>query len=166
MKRMLAAAIAMGVLAIGAPAMAEVTGSIGYNTVKVDPVDLATVNARLSWDSSSWFGLEGEAGIGTKDDTVNGPPPVKIKVDSIIAAFATARYEMNPNFSLRARVGVNSIKISGKAGGAKASADGSNLTYGVGAQYLFDGKTGVRVDYTRLDSDSADSWGVALVHKF
>lgn len=165
MKVILAATAALGVLAISAPAMAETSVSIGYSMIKADPVDLGAVTARVSWYSSSWFGLEGEAGFGAKDDTVNGPPPVKIKLDSIIGAYATAKADLNPNFRIFARAGVDNASLSGKAGGVKVSADGTNFSYGAGAQLNF-GNNGVRFDYTRLDTDNGDAWTISGVHRF
>ena len=56
------------------------------------------------------------------------------------------------------------------AAGTSASDDGDSWNYGVGGQYSFDGKNGVRADYTRHDfkdsSTNADVWSVAYVRKF
>ncbi len=46
-----------------------------------------------------------------------------------------------------------------------------SVNYGVGGEYFFDGKNGVRVDYTRFDfqksgAADADTWSVGYVRRF
>ena len=53
--------------------------------------------------------------------------------------------------------------------GAAASESEGALSYGAGAQYMFDGVNGVRADYTRYDFDEGgdmDSFGLAYVRRF
>ena len=56
------------------------------------------------------------------------------------------------------------------AAGTSASDDGESWNYGVGGQYFFDDKNGVRADYTRHDfkdsSTDANTWSVSYVRKF
>jgi hypothetical protein len=46
-----------------------------------------------------------------------------------------------------------------------------SVNYGLGAQYDFNGKDGVRLDYTRYDAQdrgdpNSNVWGVSYVRKF
>lgn len=50
-----------------------------------------------------------------------------------------------------------------------AKFDKGSWNYGVGGQYFFDGKNGVRVDYTRQDFSgmpTEDTWSVAYTRRF
>ena len=65
--------------------------------------------------------------------------------------------------------GVTASLLTGVETTAKAGLDSWN--YGAGAQYFFDGKNGIRAEYTRFDFQErgvqdADTWTVSYVHKF
>jgi hypothetical protein len=91
---------------------------------------------------------------------------VKVKLNHEAAIYATGTVPISDNFDLFARVGYGTTKISG--GGLSGSEQSWN--YGVGGQYFFDGKNGVRGDYTRQDfNDSlgnADVWSLSYVRRF
>jgi hypothetical protein len=107
-----------------------------------------------------------------KKDKVNvGGTNVSVKLDSQEALYGVGFLPVSPNFDLLARVGYGHTEGSGSVAGVSASAKGDSWNYGVGGQYTFDGKNGVRVDYTREafqshGTDDANVWSVAYVRKF
>ena len=55
--------------------------------------------------------------------------------------------------------------------GSTTSVKGDSWNYGVGGQYSFDGKNGVRVDYTRESfqehgANDANVWSIAYIRRF
>lgn len=162
MKALLAAAAGIALLASASAASAEYYASAGYSQLSGDDVDLGSVNGRLGYNVNPWLGVEGEAALGVKDDTVSG---VKVELKHQLAAFAVARAPLGEGFEVFGRVGYASTKL--EAAGTSDSEDG--LAYGVGAQYNF-GLNGVRFDYTKFDFGSgngdADSYGLSFVRKF
>jgi len=174
MKKFLAAAAAVGLTAFAAPAFAQsLDGSLAYTAVDADGLDLGALTARLSWVSSGIFGIEGEASFGVRDDTVSftGPPAVMTDVElkHQVAIYGTAGVPVGESGRLFARVGYGTQKIEASIPGFAGAGSDESLNYGVGAQFLFDGKNGVRADYTRLDFDDggdADTWSIGYVRRF
>lgn len=160
MKTLLAAAAGIALLAGASAASAESYASIGYSQVGAEDgpidVDVGTVTARLGANINPWFGVEGEASIGVKDDA-----GVELKHE--IGVFAVARAPLGEGFSVLGRVGYADAKFD--AGGGSES--GGGVAYGVGAEYGM-GANGVRLDYTKYDFDGTDgdAWTLSYVRKF
>ena len=159
MKKTLIAAAAVALSLTAAPAFAQdmsnptVYGSIGYSQIDDDFVTLGGAQVRLGARFTPNFGIEGEGTIGLVDDSIAG---IDIDLEHQVAAYAVVFLPINENADLIARVGYSNFEI-GVPGG---SADEDTVNYGVGLQYRFDEKNGVRGDYTRMDGDAgeADLW--------
>jgi long-subunit fatty acid transport protein len=174
-------AAAIAVL-LPAAAMAQTTGSantgtsfygtLGYADTDLDHVNLGSIQARLGARFGQYFGVEGELAGGVKSDTVNvAGTDVKVKLNSQEAIYGVGFLPLSPNFDLLARVGYGHSEGSGSVAGVSAIAKGDSWNYGVGGQYSFDGKNGVRADYTREQfqdhgGGDANVWSVAYVRKF
>jgi len=198
MKFVLATA-AVAAMCAAAPALAQestatdtgVYGNLGWSHATTNGASTEGVQGRLGYRFMPYLGVEGElrGGLSTGHATVgytSGAPPVTTNIDSgVKQSIAGAGYVvgfvplMRNRFDLLARVGYGWSRYDlSPAGLATAHADEHGIRYGVGAQYLFDGANGVRVDWTRehmnnfdspagLDvSNNADVWGVSYVHKF
>jgi len=76
-----------------------------------------------------------------------GVTPITIKYDSIYGAYLKAKTEVAPNFDLYARLGFVHASISASVPGATLSAGGSDLSYGIGAQFGFSPTVYGLVDY-------------------
>lgn len=67
---------------------------------------------------------------------------------------------LSKDFSAHAKLGLMSwdveATVSSSAGSANASADGTDLYYGVGATYNFNKNMGVAVEFEQYDFDGAD----------
>jgi outer membrane immunogenic protein len=142
----------------------KVYANLGYSFLAQDDVDLGAITARLGYDFTPNFAIEGEAGVGVSEESVLG---VKIKVDSSLGAFLVGKVPVGENFELLGRMGYNHTWLSAKGFGASADADDGSFGVGIGAQYLFDGKNGIRGDYTRYtEGDGTDVFSINYVRKF
>jgi outer membrane immunogenic protein len=164
MKSLMIAASVASLLAIAAPvaANAEVTwyGNVGYASINADPVNLGAIQGRLGAQFNPYIGVEGEVAFGVQEDTIFG---VDVKLSNEYGVYAVAKAPLSDQFDIFARVGYARAEID--VGGTGLSDDG--VAYGVGAQYTFDGKNGVRADYTKYDFlGDADVWSVSYVRKF
>lgn len=164
MKSLVIAASAAALLGIAAPAVAsaETTwyGNLGYAGIDADSVNLGAIQGRLGAQFNPYIAVEGEVAFGVKDDDISG---IKVKLNNEYGVYGVAKYPVNENFDVFARVGY--ARAEAKVAGTSGSDDG--VAYGVGAQYTFDGVNGVRADYTKYDFlGDADVWSVSYVHKF
>ena len=175
MKKLIATAAAVALMGVAAPAFAQnLDGSIGYSMVNATDVDLGALTARLSWTSSSIFGVEGEAQFGISDDSITdaGPPPITVDLglEYAYAIYGTAGVPVGDNGRVFARLGYGSQSFEASSSGISVSESDQSFNYGVGAQFfLADGKNGVRVDYTVHDFNDggdADVWSIAYVRRF
>jgi outer membrane immunogenic protein len=167
-----AAVAALTGLAAAAPASAqsEVTGSLGWSRADVGDANLDGVTGRIRW-TSGYFGVEGEVSGGLGSDTVNvAGTDVKVKLKDQAAIYGVGKIPMGDKGDLFARVGYGTTKVDGSAFGVGVKDSENSWNYGVGGEYFFDGKNGVRVDYTYEDFDKnighADVYGVSYVRKF
>jgi opacity protein-like surface antigen len=161
-------------------------GTIGYADTHGDGVDLGTIQGRLGWRFNEWLGVEGELAGGVKDDDVSatfGTTTVtgKAKIDHQEAIYGVGFLPLSPTWEVLGRVGyghtegkVSDVRVSGPGGAIgvpSASESGDSWNFGVGAQYHWDGKNGIRADYTREEftgsgSDHGDVWSIAYSRKF
>lgn len=149
-------------------------GGVLYDT----DIDSFGLEGRIGYDSGRIFGaeVEGSIGIIDEDDTVssaNGPVELESGFDYNVAAFAVARWPLTQRLSLHTRAGYDfrEITVEGEdsqGNTAEASADLDGFAFGVGAQYLFSPRSGLRIDYTSYDNDigEAESLSASYVRKF
>jgi hypothetical protein len=154
-------------------------GSAGYAIIspKGAPSDLGAVNLRGGYQFNRYLGVEAEGAIGVDDGhfTVGtGATAVRgtYKLDWSLGAFGVARYPVTDQFDVFARAGVVHGEFKGKARSGttvvRANDNEEAFAGGVGAQFNFDDKNGLRADYTRYEGDDVDAnvWGVSFVRKF
>jgi hypothetical protein len=185
-KSLVAFAALAAAAAIAAPASAQTlqsylapvsyNASLGYTGVSWAGNNLGAVTLRAGADFGKYLGVEGEGSFGVADAAVSlGGASAKTHLNNAYAGYVVGRYPIMPNGNLFARVGYGHLdaRQSVSAGGSSLSvADGvDSLNYGAGGEYLFDGKNGLRIEYTRYDlrTDSAkdaDTWSLSFVHKF
>ena len=191
MKSLVAFAALSAAAAIAAPASAQSSptqtlqsylapvsynASLGYTGIAWAGNNLGAVTLRAGADFGKYLGVEGEGSFGVSDAAVSlGGASAKTHLNNAYAGYVVGRYPIMPNGNLFARVGYGHLdaRQSASAGGVSASVtDGvDTLNYGAGGEYLFDGKNGLRIEYTRYDlrADSAkdaDTWSLSFVHKF
>jgi hypothetical protein len=147
-------------------------GSLGYSYHDMDDLNLGTIQGRLGARFNPYLGVEGELGLGVKNDDVSvGGLNGDAKLKHTAAIYGVGFLPITPNADLYARVGYGTSEGKVSIPGVDVvNADGESWNYGVGGQYFFDGKNGVRADYTRYDyrddAGNADVWSVGYVRKF
>jgi outer membrane immunogenic protein len=166
---MSAAVLAAPVVAISlasAPAMAQaqdtgVYGTLGYAGSRAEGADTGAVQGRLGARLTPHFGVEGELSGGVKDDDID-QAGVRSKLEQThqAAVYGVGFLPVTPQIDLIGRVGYGNSQFKQTVAGVENKFDADSVNYGVGAQYKFDDKNGVRVDYTRQqyrDDDAADA---------
>lgn len=150
----------------------EVYGSVNYGQTRTKGADTGAIQGRLGAKLTSNFGVEGEVAGGVDGDKIYTPGgPANVKMQHQAAAYAVGFLPVTPNLDLLARAGYGTTKFSTK-NPAAAQFDGSreSWNYGVGAEYKFDDKNGLRADWTKSDytkSDlSSDTVSVGYVRRF
>ena len=112
MKKVLlcAAAVLGASIALPAAAQAQVYAGAGYTHYDTDGAgDLGAVTGRLGYRFNPNFAVEGEAGVGVKDD---GP----FELNHTVGAYAVGILPLSQNFDLHGRVGYQTIEIGGPLG--------------------------------------------------
>ena len=185
MKSLIVLAAVAAVAAVAAPAFAQslpalgpisYNASAGYTGVSTSGADLGAIDLRLGADFGKFVGVEAEGAFGVNDANGSvGAAATRLRLNSEYAAYGVARAPVLPNANLFARIGYghSEVKATATLGGASASTTAGldSWNYGVGGEYFFDGKNGVRVDYTRIDFQDrglkdADTWSVGYVLRF
>ena len=163
---------------IAAPAMAQsisspqVSGSVGYTVLDGDDADLGAITGRVTAKVSPYFGVEGEASFGVKDDDVTvGAVTGDLSHEYDAAAYVVGTLPISPNFELFGRVGYGTTQIKADVAGFSATEDGESVNYGAGANYFFDAQNGIRADWTRRDftddnGGELDTYGLSYVRRF
>jgi hypothetical protein len=166
MKTIAIIAISALSLAAGTTAIAEdlkpqyyVSGGVQSTSTDKSDAELKGFNAKLGARFNPYWGVEGEAAVGSGKD--NG-----IKLSNSAAVYGVGYYPLNEKLDLLGRVGVadTALKNAGK------NESGTSLNYGVGAQYHFNPDYAVRLDLTRAefrkDYGSSDTAAISVVKKF
>jgi len=177
MKTLITASLIAGsVLAIPMFAQAqnstEVYGSLNYGQTRTRGADTGAIQGRVGAKLTPNFGVEAEAAGGVDGDKVYTPGgPASVKMEHQVAGYAVGYLPVTPNIDLLARAGYGTTKFKTN-NPAAANFDGSHdsWNYGVGAQYKFDDKNGIRADWTKSEytkSDlSSNTVAVGYVRKF
>lgn len=179
MKKILAAAAAVSLLAIAAPASAGIYGSLGYGQFMSEDTDFDVINGRIGWgDDAKWLGFEAEFAASLNAETDAGPPVVKTRISSDISAYAVAHFDVSEQFTLFARAGYGVLRVQNKTPGIAPAVNPTTVDFsadgfagGVGAQFNLDDKNAFRADYTYRDFETdlnthLDVWSISWVRKF
>ncbi len=173
---LIAAASAVALLAVAAPAFAESSDGLGHITAYTnfgysysnpDQGKFHVLDGRLGAKFGRYVGIEGEAGFGLNTQTFSG---VKLKLTSSYAGYGVAFLPVSSNLDVFARVGYGRSNIRGTLGGVSTTVGENSVNYGGGIQYFWTPNDGTRLDYTRYDfrnnGGSANVYGISWVHRF
>ena len=160
-----AAALGLGALpALAADNGIYLGGSVGQSGVSFDEsfegqdfnydADSTAFKAIAGWRFLDWLAVEGNyIDLGSGDDTIEG---VKFETDvSGVSLSAVGFLPVGP-VDLFARVGAINWDADFSALGETVSDDGTDLTYGVGAQFRV-WSLSIRAEYEQFDVDAADT---------
>lgn len=167
MRKLIIATVATSAL-IASGAMAQGLDNVyvnaGVTQRHTDASDTASVTGRVGYVINKNFAVEAEGGFGINEDTVLG---VEVKEKGNLGAYAVGILPVSEKFTLLGRMGYAHTWAEAKAFGIKAEDDDGSFAAGVGAEYSFDGKNGIRMDYTRLTkNDGVDLFSIAYSRKF
>lgn len=151
-------------------------GTLGYSQLDQSDGDLGAVTGRLGAKFNPYFGVEGEASFGVKDDDfrvagVDG----SIKHEYDAAAYVVGTLPINEQFELFARGGYGTTKLkrelSTPVADISQEVDGTSWNYGAGANFYLDQSNGIRADWTRRDFTESDAgevdiYSVSYVRRF
>ena len=163
MKTLIATTLVAGSV-LAAPLMAqaqnstEVYGSINYGQTRTRGADTGAIQGRVGAKFTPNFGVEAEAAGGVDGDNVYTPGgPAHVKMEHQVAGYAVGYLPVTPNLDLLARAGYGTTKFSTN-NPAATQFDGSrdSWNYGVGAEYKFDDKNGLRADWTKSEYTKSD----------
>jgi outer membrane immunogenic protein len=195
--KIVVAAAALAAFGAAAPAFAQdatsdasrlgIYGTLGWQGTDSNNTMTHSIQGRVGGRFARYLGVEGELGVGLNTDHQTftaGSPPVSanvgVKRTLNGAGYVVGFLPLGSNFDLLARVGYGASRFNiSPAGSSSFHATENGIRYGAGAQYFFDGKNGIRGDYTRehygnLHADggsfpggtNANVWSVAFAHKF
>jgi len=145
-------------------------GELGYTWLELrdNPgfrVNPGAVRGIIGYNFHPNFAVEGMAAIGAGDDSALG---VDFKLRNAYGVFAKPRIEFN-NFEAFARLGWVHQRVRASAGGFSVSGSDSDFAWGLGANYNFNPRTYVGLDYMRLfekGSARIDGWTVSVGYRF
>ena len=120
------------------------------------------------YDINPYFGVEaGYADLGEFTATIPGITATG-EYDGIFID-AKGSLPIGDAFSVFAKLGVLFWDVEGSGAASGYSEDGSDLSYGLGAQYMFTNQFGGRVEWQQfqdVDDDDVELWSVGAVVKF
>ena len=182
MKVVLAAAAAASAL-IAAPAFAQ-TGpvftdpsfyvNLGVERIDGEEADVNGAVGRFGARLNRFVAVEGELAIGVGHDEVEVfGEEVEVKLDHSFAGYVVGFVPVSPQTDIFGRIGVGMVQLSAEALGEEVSDDVQTWNLGVGAQFFWDDRNGVRGEFTRLEvfddeefEDGINVWSIAYVRKF
>lgn len=150
----LAATVLTGFAASAQAQDSGIYGNIGAEAVEFDSYNVV---ARLGYEISENFSVEGQGSLGLIDDDIEG---FDVGVDNSFAGFVRGSLPVSDQFSLFAKGGYHVTKFGVDGDGIDESLKIDGLAYGAGVEYMFDEKNGLRADVTFLDSSDDDIEGV------
>jgi hypothetical protein len=192
--KIVVAAAAVAAISAAAPALAQdasqpsyggLYGNLGWAGTDTHSAFTNSITGRLGWRFGRYVGVEGELSGGLSTDhftsTSTGiPTTTGVKQSLAGAGYAVGFLPVGPSFDLLARVGYGASRYNiSPSGSPDYHVSENGVRYGAGAQYFFDGRNGVRADFTREHMGdlhdapgffggerNASVWAVSFAHKF
>lgn len=139
--------------------------SVGYTFATVDDADLGLITARYNYSFTDYFAVEGDIGIGVTDgdldfgDEFDGmfvPIASETSADFGAGLFAVGQYPLDykgSNVFVRAGYQFSSIESEADDLDLSVDVDADGFALGVGGNYFFTPRHGVRLDYTYYSAE-------------
>ncbi|MDB2437802.1 porin family protein [Hellea sp.] len=161
MKFLKIAISAVAIAGFATTASAQDTGAYINAGVDAFEFDAYTLSGKLGYKFTKYFGVEGQAGFGIidDDDTIQGID-TSVGVDSTFSGFGIARIPTGSGLNLFIRGGYHFTQLSASAGDFDVDVDVDGFALGIGSEYSWDGKNGIRLEYTYLDAGSDDDFDI------
>lgn len=127
---------------------------VEYEESGLDSVEPTALVLRLGNEFTPNLALEARLGIGLSDDSVNVfGTTVDVEVDQFVGVYGRAIAPLGA-VSLYGLIGYTDGELTASANGVSISADDSDLSYGVGADFVLNKTSAVNVEWARLLSTS------------
>lgn len=192
-KKKVISAVVLGAMLAGAQVSTAVAdeefyGGVNYEMWSWDAdgtkVNPAYLTAKVGKQISDGFSLEAKLGFGIVDDTntetyntFGGPINIDLTIDPKIYAgvFGVSSHSLNDNFQIYAKGGLNyftlDIEASESSTGisAKESVSETKVALGIGADYFFNGKSGINLEVLApsvADLGDVTTFSFGFVQKF
>jgi hypothetical protein len=151
---MMAAVAAAAFVAVPAAAHAEWYAGAGYTQYEADDADsTGGVTGRLGYRLTPHFAVEGEGTAGVSDGD-------NASLNSAIGIYGVGTLPIGSSgFDVHGRVGYNQIDMDRDAA---PDLDDGGLSYGAGVGWNVTSRVGLRADFTRTETDSADADAISL----
>ena len=157
----------LGVSIVGAADAQEQNSkvSIGYTFATVDDADLGLITARYNYSFTDYFAVEGDIGFGVSDgeldigDELDGafvPVASEASADFAGGLFAVGQYPFDvkgSNVFLRIGYQFSSIDSEADDFDVNVDVDADGFAAGLGLNYFFTDRHGVRFDYTYYNAE-------------
>lgn len=153
--------------------------SFGYTAADFEDATLGLAVARYNYSFTDYLAAEAEIGFGiVEDDISDGALDADVSANLSYGLFGVVQYPLDERGSnLFARLGYQETELEFDiAGIGETDVDTDGVAAGVGANYFFNDRSGVRFDYTYFDAEvdedginadgEAHFYGISYVHKF
>jgi hypothetical protein len=170
----------------GGPSYSGLYGNLGWAGRDTHDALTNSITGRVGWRFSRFLGVEGEVSGGMNTDHYTfapgtaGQTSVGVKQSLAGAGYVVGFVPIAPNFDVLGRIGYGASHYDVSPNGFSAYHVSENgVRLGAGAQYFFDGRNGVRADYTWEDMNDvhdapgffaggrhANVYAVTFAHKF
>lgn len=171
---------ALAVSAIAVPAAAQTTespagfqpqvsASVGFSRFVDGSEDFngQAATGRVTARFHRNFGVEADASLGLVESDIGG---YDFKMSHNVAAYAVGYFPLSEKVDLIGRVGYGTTEFEISDGVVTVNDSYSGWTAGVGGQYFFDDKNGIRMDVTRHEYEELeggfDSVSIMYVRNF
>jgi hypothetical protein len=143
----------------------------GYTALSGNDVTLGAITVRGGYDFNRYIGVEADVHVGVVDESVPSIiGDIDVSADFGAGAFVVGRLPLGDGMNnLYLRGGYGSITVEDSAGGITVAEDVDGFAVGFGGEFYFAGNNGVRLDYTRYESDeneALDAYGIAYIRRF
>lgn len=178
MRKVMYSTLLASLLALGAAANAQgFYGDVNYAFISSEEssedVDLGAITGHAGYAFNDYFALEGEAGFGVADESVNiSGVNVDVGLNYLVGIYGVGNLPVTDKLNLFARAGLVQAELEAEAsaGGVTFSDSDSEDGYalGVGTTFDFTENVYARADYTRYEFDDTgvDSVMLGVGYKF
>ncbi len=136
-----------------------------------DDFNAGTLLARLGYNLTENFAIEGQAAFGIIDDEFEG---VDFGVDTSFGGFIVAKMPAGDKVNIFGRAGYHFTEISADAGSISVGVDTDGFALGAGLEYMLNDSSAIRADYTYYDMNGdvegedidGNASGVSLAYVF
>lgn len=153
--------------------------SFGYTAADFEDATIGLAVARYNYSFTDYLAAEGEIGFGiVEDDVSDGGINADVSANFSYGLFGVVQYPFDDRGSnVFARLGYQQTELEFDVDGfGDIDVDTDGVAIGVGANYFFNDRSGVRLDYTYFDAEvdedgieadgEANLYGISYVLKF